>query len=422
LCSFEDWENPAVQKTFAPSHFESVFRSVRSLKDFVESKGLYYLEVPGAGVGPLKAKPDFPIDLFSAFTEQLNPGPFYDEHTMGEVFRAHSALPQTGIEMNVWSQQLLISRLNHEQPRENLTNARILRVIPNEHLVAAWQRLQRDAVLRFRPHLVTWEYYEGIAFPAYERIQYYDARGWAMSINAMLKDPRISLYDPMQSRNSTIAVGGIPDPELAYTGGGCDAFNPKLGGYSARITPGKSIAYPKAATAGALSGFQGSVSLWIRPLAAAAPQSDRILASACSQLDAPNCFLLQLTSDRQLGFSLTDDRQQRAAVSADVSSWTGQNWHQVGATWNGLRGQVRLFIDGRMVTEKRGAWHAFPFHDPFVAGNLTPRGDFAANADIDDLRLYKTDLAPAEMQAIYQNFLRAGIVNGAVRPDCPPVG
>src|SRR5262249_41451627 len=203
------------------------------------------------------AKPDFPIDLFSAVTEQLNPGLFYDEHTIGNVFRAHSALPRTGIEMNVWSQQLLISRLNHEQPRENLPKQSIIRVIPNEHLVAAWQRLQRDAVLRFRPRLVTWEYYEGIAFPAYERIQYYDARGWAMSINAMLKDPRLSLYDPMQSRNSTMAIGGIPDPELAYTSGGCDAFNPKLGGNSARITEKKSIAYPKAATAGTLSGNHG---------------------------------------------------------------------------------------------------------------------------------------------------------------------
>jgi hypothetical protein len=414
LCAFESWG--ALGRKLPPAQLAEVFRSIRSLKSSIETKHLFYLQVPAAGLSALNPRRDFPADMFTVFTPQVNPTRYYDQRTMDSVFAAHSASPRTGIEMNVWSSSLLKSPLNRGQRPEEA---------PNEGIVAKWQQLQAAAVLRFRPRIITWEDYANIAFPEYnDRQKFYGGRGWAMNINARLAEPALALYDPMVSGPSTKVIGGSPDPQVSYTRAGrCDAFDPRLGGASAHLPKTAAIAYPNPAGAPIITGGVGSISLWVRPAVGADSASASFLATACRQLDSPSCLALSLQPDNRLGLSLTDAAGHRASVSADVGSWrrsTGSpDWHQVAASWDSRKHSLVLYVDGRAEATAPADWAPFPLAEKFVVGD--PGAGSGAAADVADVRIYSSALDSSQILAGYQSFLHKGLRDGKPGPECPAI-
>jgi hypothetical protein len=414
LCAFESWG--ALGRKLPPAQLAEVFRSIRSLKSFIEAKHLFYLQVPAAGLSALNPRRDFPADMFTVFTPQVNPTRYYDQPTMDSVFAAHSASPRTGIEMNVWSSSLLKSPLNRGQrPGET----------PNEGIVAKWQQLQAAAVLRFRPKVVTWEDYANIAFPEYsDRQKFYGGRGWAMNINARLAEPTLTLYDPMVSGESTRVIGGSPDLSVSYSAAGrCDAFDPRLGGDSARLTKATAITYPNPARTPIISGGAGSISLWIRPAAGANARSTSFLATACRQPNGPSCLMLALEPTHRLSLSLTDAAGHRSGVSADVASWSrptdAPEWHQVTATWDSRKQKLNLYLDGQAGPTSSAGWAPFPLSDKFVVGSPISDDSSGAPANVAELRVYSTALGAPQVLREYQTFLRKGMRDGEPRPQCP---
>jgi len=160
LCAFEGWG--ALPQAVTPSDYQNVLSLIGSLKSVVESNGLYFLNVPSAGNGPFSRHPPFSADLFTRVTAQLNPRLYPDPETMDQVVQVYSRAPTTGVEMSIWHQALLNSPLARLQDGA---------AVPSMSVVEEWNRLQRNAVLRFRPRVVTWEDYERLAFPS-------TASGW----------------------------------------------------------------------------------------------------------------------------------------------------------------------------------------------------------------------------------------------------
>jgi hypothetical protein len=418
VCAFEAWG--LLGRKLTPAELAETFRSIRSLRSFIEDKRLFYLHVPVAGMSALNPRRSFPADIFTLFTPQVNPRRYYDQQTMDRVFAAHSASPRTGIELNAWHSRLLESPLNRGQRPED---------VPDEQTVDKWQQLQTNAVLRYRPRVITWANYAKIAFPEYSPRQspkqkFYGGRGWAMNINARLAEPTLTLYDPMVSGESTRVIGGSPDLSVSYSAAGrCDAFDPRLGGDSARLTKATAITYPNPARTPIISGGAGSISLWIRPAAGANARSTSFLATACRQPNGPSCLMLALEPTHRLSLSLTDAAGHRSGVSADVASWSrptdAPEWHQVTATWDSRKQKLNLYLDGQAGPTSSAGWAPFPLSDKFVVGSPISDDSSGAPANVAELRVYSTALGAPQVLREYQTFLRKGMRDGEPRPQCP---
>ena len=205
-------------------------------------------------------------------------------------------------------------------------------------------------------------------------------------LGARAKEPNLTLHVPFDGGFAAKSAAGNPKPLAAE---GTELTNGLLGTALA-ARPGTRLTYASAKN---LSTQAGAVTFWARALPNA-PQTPGVLLveGLTGQLrpgQVPHLLTLQLQRgpDTQLIFSIGPTN-----IQAALPRWNQGEWHHIAASW--LRGrEMKLYVNGRSAARRAGpaaSWSA-PEANQFDVGAMQGRN--AAEAVIDDLRIYDGPLS-----------------------------
>ncbi len=78
------------------------------------------------------------------------------------------------------------------------------------------------------------------------------------------------------------------------------------------------------------------------------------------------------------------------STAAGIGNWLPGNRYHVSASWSETDGKLTLSIDGEVVSQTIASWDVDSISDSLCFGCLMPEGDFAAGAQLEELRIYRT--------------------------------
>ncbi len=149
-------------------------------------------------------------------------------------------------------------------------------------------------------------------------------------------------------------------------------------------------------TEGNLDRARGTVCLWLKLNWDAAEPSSHALFSDDRKFEKGNNSLtLWEWHVGLLRFDVRDDSDQY--LTADVKGWVKGEWHHVAAAWDCQAGSF-LFVDGDLKASKRFTWAPKP-SQTFQFG-CARGGQWPADADIEDVRIYNCVLTPGQVRHV----------------------
>jgi len=203
---------------------------------------------------------------------------------------------------------------------------------------------------------------------------------------ARAKEPTLTFHVPFEGGLAAKTAAGNPKPLVAE---GIELTNGLLGTALA-TRPGTQLTYASEKN---LSTEAGAATFWARSLPNARQARGVLLVQGFEGKLAPGetPHLLTLQLERgpvtQLILSIGP-----ASVRASLPRWNEGEWHHIAACW--LRGrELALYVNGRAAARRTGAatfWNTTPAMQ-FDVGAIQGRN--AAEAVIDDLRIYDAPLS-----------------------------
>jgi hypothetical protein len=390
LCGFESFGQPNVTP--------QVLAAMRDLTVYIRQKGKIFVEVPAAGVS------DRANGVFTLMTPQVNPKLYPNPGAMlAEV--AKDASRYGGAEIVFYHAQT-IPKFGYPVGAPGTVK---------------WHQLQYDAFVRVRPSNVTVFDYQKLITTRDRSVEYFQPRGWLMSVMARLDDPSLVFYDPLESDFASAVMHAEPfnvryahDGLDALMGHGVDggtASIPKDGGLKVPLAIGTQGGVPLVSTeAGTFSAL----------VKASWPAGTRdvhgLLQAPC--LDAGrNCLQVQFAPDDRLQLILRDARGTQITVDAPMApAWRRGEWNQVAATWDRPTGALALYINGLPIGVEKTHWDAGSTQlgqlekHSLVIGNLgykAPDNEHGLDGELDEVRLYSRALTGDKINQLYQSVARS---------------
>ncbi|MGH9767045.1 MAG: putative glycoside hydrolase [Blastocatellia bacterium] len=174
------------------------------------------------------------------------------------------------------------------------------------------------------------------------------------------------------------------------------SFVPGKWGSALAIAPGGKLSYP---VAGNLNFQTGTIEMWISPRFDGTNAIYGQYNHSLVLYSLPNGdqFIVAENSNRNFYAGTVINRQFVGAGGGDISSWKAGDWHHIAFTYSAAEGRQRLYLDGVLITEHRGAMPA-----PGAGGSsFTVDSDLFGNSSaflLDELRISNDEKSPAIIQ------------------------
>jgi Concanavalin A-like lectin/glucanases superfamily len=388
LCAYENFGQPNV----TPASLAAIGRLTR----YIEDKGKIYFDIPAAG------RQSRVENVFSLITPQLNPRLFSTPSAMAAEIGA-DATRYGGAEINFWHSQTT---------PENGYPA-------GASGAEKWHQLQYDALVRLRLRNVTVFDYQKLLAAQDGTIEFYQPRGWLMSLMARIEDPSLVFYDPLESRFAS-AVMHVAPFGVTYGHDGLDALiGHGVDGGTAEIGRDGGLVVPMAIAAEGgfpLSSIEaGTFSAWVKASwPARSDGAHGLLQTPCFAPDR-NCLSLEIAGEN-IEMILWDGRGARVSEAAPLGDlWRPGEWNYLAATWDRRSGHLALYCDGHLIGTRARRWDAGPAlprdteNYRLVIGNLgarAPDDTHGLDGELDEARLYSRALAAEQIDQLYRSFTR----------------
>ena len=208
--------------------------------------------------------------------------------------------------------------------------------------------------------------------------------------------------------NAVSAEGIAP---VAATG---VSYAPGRWGSALTVAAGGALSYPRR---GSIDFNEGSIEMWIAPLAAGGDPTYAAREHALFYYPAPNGDYLKIAQSNSGGTlysgGATNGGQWESAYSssASMSGWSAGEWHHIAFTFSASGNFMRFYLDGVLAADTNEKHYTppgpapAPGSDRFYLGQ-TPGGTPAAYL-IDEVRIWSRAMTAAEVAA------------NAARPDQP---
>jgi hypothetical protein len=387
VCAYENFGQPnATADNLA---------QIRQLTDYIARSGKTFFNIPAAGLQ------DRVTRVFSVLTPQLNPALFGTPEAMTAEVAADAAR-YGGVEINFWHSQTT--------PQNGYA--------PGSAGTAKWHQLQYDAFVRVRPRDIAVFDYQKLIATRDGELAFYEPRGWLMSLLARLSDPSLVLYDPLESRFSSMVMHMQPfaveyrhDGLDEVMGHGVDAGVAAIGRDGGLRVP---ASIETQGGTPLVSRQAGTFSVWIKtgwPLATETPHG--LLDTPCAAA-SDDCIRVQIAAGGTLELTIQDAAGAQASVSAPlVGAWRNDAWNHVAATWDRAGRRLALYFNGRGIGTIRADWAAPATllrtreRSDITIGNLggpISPNRFGLDGELDELRVYSRALSPDQITALYRSF------------------
>jgi hypothetical protein len=158
------------------------------------------------------------------------------------------------------------------------------------------------------------------------------------------------------------------------------------------------IIYPSA---GNLNIHAGTIMLWMKPDWPGDSDSyHHIFVEEGNGFHVDNFRFLK--APRGLIFEYYEYDSTRHDITADISDWKAREWHHVAATWDNEKGELRLYVDGKLAadeyTNKTDKFTRKKLASEFWIGAAKPGDGSTIKAVIDEFRIYPRALSAEEIQ------------------------
>jgi hypothetical protein len=180
------------------------------------------------------------------------------------------------------------------------------------------------------------------------------------------------------------------------------SFSPGRWGSALTVASGGALSYP---TQGSLGFNEGSVEMWIAPLADASDPAYSAREHTLFYYQAPNHDYLKIAQSNSGGIlyagGSTNGGQWESAYSsaASMSGWHAGEWHHIAFTFSASGNFMRFYLDGVLTADTNEKHYLPPDSggDRFYLGQ-TPGGTPAAYL-IDEVRISSRAMTAAEVSA-----------------------
>ena len=207
------------------------------------------------------------------------------------------------------------------------------------------------------------------------------------------------------------ADGGLASAEgIAPLAAKGVSYSPGRWGSALTVAAGGALSYPRQGT---IDFNEGSVEMWIAPLADSSDPTYSAREHALFYYQAPNGDYLKIAQSNNGGTlyagGATSGGQWESAHSsaASMSGWSANQWHHIAFTFSAAGNFMRFYLDGVLTADTNEKHYTAPDPggDRFYLGQ-TPSGTPAAYL-IDEVRIWSLAMTAAEVAA------------NATRPDQP---
>jgi hypothetical protein len=245
-------------------------------------------------------------------------------------------------------------------------------------------------------------------------MDFYEPRGWIMSMMARLRDPTLVFYDPIESAFTSQVLHGIPS-NVRFEGGGLDASRGgSIDGGTVFIPVDGAINVPwstdETGKQPLFSLAEGSVSVWIKA-DLSRNASSRVIAELAGS--ESNAFRLEISRSDKLAFFLSDKHGKKVEINAPIARhWRTQQWNHVAVSWNQSAGRLALFLNGVKLASKNDIW-ASGLREAEVS-DLAQRSVILGNDKdgqsgligfLDEIRIYRREITAADVKILFTAYM-----------------
>lgn len=390
VCAFESWQNDdALPLVDVPK--------IKKLKEYIESFGRYYLNVPAT---------DTPVPdetAFSGYTPQIAPNRLMTDGILqqdkfDELF-ARNNQADRGIELN----------LAHSDLYNDDKTAKL-------NLFKQWHLYQYNSLVKYQPPLITNFAYHMLAWHTDGLVEFYQPRGLWMSALGKILDSRLLFYDPLESRYASALLGADFSGATYYRSGVYGAI-PGVGKGAVTLNRGGCLKYPGTDPYSGqryLNPAEGTVSLWIKPLW---PSDDRnrvvFFSTVC--YGGADCFRLEKSPAGELMFYIVDTPTRTAGTSVNIAHWEKNDWHFVAVAWNERQASLEIYVDGEQASVRQSNWALEDSvqNSALYLGVPGLVSEETAIVELDDFRIYNTNLTAAEIKKLNEGKATNGASSSA---------